>query len=172
KMTEKMFDVGKIINTHGIRGEVRVRRLTDFEERFHVGETLYLVRNHQQPIKLTIASHRTHKQYDLLQFEGYHHIQDVENFKGAYLKIKKEQLNELDDGEYYIHDIIGCMMYTLDNEKLGMIQDVFPTGANDVWVVQQENGKEILIPFIKDVVKEVNVSEKKVYIQLMEGLLD
>lgn len=167
-----MFDVGKIVNTHGIRGEVRVQRLTDVEERFTVGETLYLVKNNEQPIKVVISSHRLHKQIDLIRFEGYDHINDVENFKNAFLKIKENQLIDLDEGEYYYHQIIGCDVYTNENNYLGMITAVFPTGANDVWVVELENGKEVLIPYIQDVVKEIILPEKKIYIELLEGLLD
>src|SRR5690625_2043989 len=110
-MTEKMFDVGKIINTHGVRGEVRVKRLTDFEERFTIGATLYLVKKNEQPIQLIISSHRIHKDYDLLSFEGYENINDVEDFKNTYLKIKEEQLTELPTGEYYVHEIIDCQVY-------------------------------------------------------------
>src|SRR5690625_1732438 len=171
-MSEQMLDVGKIINTHGVRGEVRVMRLTDFEERFNIGETLYLIKNEGQILKLTIAAHRIHKQYDLLLFEGYNNINDVEDFKGAYLRIKKEQLTDLPDGEYYYHEIIGCVMYTIDHEEIGVVKDILPTGANDVWIVDQQNGKEQLIPYIKDVVKKINVPQKKVYIEVIEGLLD
>lgn len=171
-MTEKMFDVGKIINTHGIRGEVRVKRLTDSEDRFNVGNILYLVQDNKQPIKLIIAAHRIHKQHDLLRFEGYDNINDVEIFKNAYLKITEDQLTDLSEGEYYVHEIIGCEVHTNDGEHLGIVKDIFPTGANDVWVIQQENGKEFLIPFIKDIVKEIDLEEKKINIELMEGLLD
>lgn len=171
-MSEEMFDVGKIVNTHGVRGEVRVFRITDFEERFNIGETLYLVRDHQPVRELIIDGHRKHKQFDLLHFEGLDHINDVEHFKGAHLKIKEDQLTELAEGEYYHYEIIDCVMYTTTGEKLGIIIDILSPGANDVWVVKREKGKDVLIPFIKDVVKEINISEKKVVIELMEGLLD
>src|SRR5690625_4956200 len=164
-MADQMFDIGKIVNTHGIRGEVRVKRLTDFADRFNVGEILYLVQKGQQPIQLKIASHRVHKQYDLIRFEGYDHINDVENFKHAVLKIKKDQLTNLADDEYYYYQIIGCEIYTNDGQRLGIVTNIFQTGANDVWVVKQESGKELLIPFIKDVVKEIILPEKKIYVE-------
>lgn len=170
-MTDKMFDVGKIINTHGVRGEVKVMRMTDVEERFNVGATLYVVQN-DQLTKLIVESHRIHKEYDLIKFKGYENINDVEPFKNAYLKIKEEQLAELAENEYYVHEIIECQVFTVHGEFLGVVVDIFPTGANDVWVIQQENGKEFLIPFIKDVVQEIDLSEKKIHIELMEGLLD
>lgn len=171
-MEGQMFDIGKIVNTHGVRGEVRVIRITDFEERFAIGETVYLIRNNEQPHPLVIDGYRKHKQFDLLHFKGLDQINDVEHFKGSHLKITKEQLTELAAGEYYHYEIIDCVMYTIKGEKLGMIVDILSPGANDVWVVKTVKGKEVLIPFIKDVVKEINVEEKKVIIEPMEGLLD
>jgi len=167
-----MYDVGKIVNTHGVRGEVRIIRITDFEERFMVGETLYLVMNDEQPRPLKIAGHRKHKQFDLVLFEDFNNINDVELFKGGMLKVHEEDLTELSEGEYYHHEIVGCAVYTEKDEKLGTIKEILSPGANDVWVVEQLKGKDILIPFIKDVVKEVNVKDKKVSVELMEGLLD
>lgn len=167
-----MYNVGLIVNTHGIKGEVKVKRITDFPERFQVGNTLYLQKNDEKPIPLIVDGHRTHKQFDLLHFEGKNSIQDVEQMKGAYLKIKEEQLIPLSENEYYYHEIIGCQVFTTTGEKLGIIDSILAPGANDVWVVKNKEGKEILIPYIKQVVKEVQVDCRKVVIELMEGLLD
>lgn len=171
-MKEKMYDVGQIVNTHGIKGEVKTRRFTDHEERFHVGKILYAVFPDGRVEELQVKSHRTHQKFELLSFTGYETLNDVKSLKGIPLKIKDAQLKELQADEYYVHDILQCTMYTCEGEKLGMIIDVLATGANDVWVVALENGKEALIPYIRQVVKKVDLTEKKVYIQLMEGLLD
>lgn len=170
-MSDSLYDVGKIINTHGICGEVRVIRITDFDDRFDVGNTLYVEYNNDL-IPLTIEGHRKHKQYDLLHFQGYDRIEDVERFKNTYLKINEEQLTELNEGEFYYHEIIGCEMVTTNGKLVGNIDHILSPGANDVWVVKQDDGKELLIPYIKDIVKQVNVEEKKVIIEPMEGLLD
>lgn len=169
---KKMYDVGRIVNTHGVRGEVRVIRITDFEERFAVGGKVYLVKDNNEPVELKIAGHRQHKQFDLLLFEGYNNINEVESFKDAYLRITEDQLFTLPEGEYYHHEIIDCEMFTTDGEKIGIITAILSPGANDVWVVEQGNGEEALIPFIKDVVKQIDIKAKKVVIELMEGLLD
>ncbi|WP_182199136.1 ribosome maturation factor RimM [Paraliobacillus salinarum] len=170
---DKLFNVGKIVNTHGIKGEVKVVRITDFEERFEKGNILYLIdKSKSEPIPLTIKHHRQHKQFDLLQFESYDSINDVEPFKECLLTVKEEQLQTLDEGAYYYHEIIGCKVYTLDNELLGEIKEILSPGANDVWVVKCPNKKDLLIPYIDDVVRTVDVKEKKVIIELMEGLLD
>ncbi|OZU90342.1 ribosome maturation factor RimM [Virgibacillus indicus] len=171
-MTEKMFNVGKIVNTHGILGEVKVKRISDFEERFYSGEKVYVVRDKYEPLELLIKKHRMHKGFDLIQFEGYENINDVEIFKGLNLKIKQAQLTDLEDNEFYYHEIIGCEVCTGSGERLGSIKEILAPGANDVWVVKQPDGKELLIPYIEDVVKEIDVQAKKVVIEPMEGLLD
>ena len=170
---EKWFNVGKIVNTHGIKGEVRVISRTDFaEERYQVGNTLYLFRENQEPFKLTIASHRTHKNFNLLTFEGYHNVNDVEAFRDGILKIPESQLTDLDEGEFYFHEIIGCVVYTDEGEEIGSIKEILTPGANDVWVVKGARGKDILIPYIEQIVKKVDIQDQKVIITPMEGLLD
>lgn len=170
-MNNKMFNVGKIVNTHGIKGEVKVLRISDFEERFAPGESVYVIKN-DKPIKLIITAHRIHKGFDLVQFKGYENINLVEPFKGCELKIREEQLTDLNEDEYYYYEIIGCEVFTTDDKKLGQIKEILSPGANDVWVVKQNQGKDILIPYIEDIVKEIDIDEGKIVIEPMEGLLD
>ncbi|MFC2950132.1 ribosome maturation factor RimM [Virgibacillus sediminis] len=168
-----MFKIGKIVNTHGIRGDVKVLRISDFEDRFDTGKKVYIAdENDAQPQVLTIAAHRQHKGFDLIRFEGYENINDVEQFKGKNLKISEDQLTELEENEFYYHEIIGCEVYTSSGDMLGVIKEILSPGANDVWVVKQPKGKEILLPYIEEVVKDVDVEAKKVTIEPMEGLLD
>lgn len=171
-MTETMYNVGKIVNTHGIHGELKVLRITDFEERFTIGETLYVVKKNAEPLPLVIDSHRINKGFDLIQFTGYNDINDVEALKGAYLQITRGQLTDLDENEFYYHEIIGCDVFTVGQEKIGTITEILNPGANDVWVVNRENGKDVLVPYIEDVVKAVDIEQAKVTIEPMEGLLD
>ncbi|MGM7720350.1 ribosome maturation factor RimM [uncultured Metabacillus sp.] len=173
-MSEKWFNVGKIVNTHGIRGEVRVISKTDFaEERYEPGNKLYIFKEgSNDPIEVVVESHRVHKNFDLLTFEGMNSIQDVEHFKGSLLKINEEQLTDLDEGEFYFHEIIGCKVYSDEGEEIGTIREILATGANDVWVIKRKAGKDLLIPYIEEIVKDVDVEVKKVIITPMEGLLD
>lgn len=166
-----MFTIGKIVNTHGIKGEVKVLRISDFDERFTPEQTVYVIKD-DKPIELTIATHRLHKGFDLIQFKDYANINLVESFKGCKLKIREDQLTELEDHEFYYHEIIGCEVYTSDNTKLGKVKEILSPGANDVWVVKRETGKDLLIPYIEDVVKQVNIETKRIVIEPMEGLLD
>lgn len=170
---EKWFNVGKIVNTQGIKGEVRVISKTDFpEKRYKVGNVLFLfMPNSKKPIELTVKSHRTHKNFELLTFEGYNNINDVEKFKEGILKVPESQLGELEEDEFYYHEIIGCLVATTEGEEIGKVTEILSPGANDVWVVKTAAGKEILLPVIDDVVLDVDVNEKLVKVHLMEGLL-
>ncbi len=169
----KWFNVGKVVNTHGVRGEVRVIATTDFpEERFAIGSKLYLEHeNLDGRLPLVVANHREHKNFNLLTFENHPNLNDVEMFKGGVLQVREDQLSELDEEEYYYHEIIGCNVLTEEGEHLGKIKEILSPGANDVWVIQRKNGgKDLLIPYIEQVVKKVNVGEKEVIIHLMDGL--
>lgn len=170
---EKWFNVGKIVNTQGIKGEVRVISTTDFpEERYKKGNVLFLfLPKNETPVQLTIKSHRKHKNFDLLLFEGYENINEVEKFRDGIIKVPESQLVELDEGEFYFHEIIGCLVFTKHGEEVGKVTEILTPGANDVWVVKGKKGKEILIPYIDDVVKKVDLKEKIILIDPMEGLL-
>jgi len=169
---DKWYNVGKIVNTHGIKGEVRIISRTDFpEERYKVGNSLHIFIDDKEPIEVTVQSYRTHKNFDLVTFEGYDNVNQVEKFKGSLVKVHESQLGELEEGEYYFHEIIGCTVVTEEGEELGAIKEILTPGANDVWVVKGAKGKEILIPFIDDIVQEINLEEKRITIHLMEGLI-
>ncbi|KXH79959.1 ribosome maturation factor RimM [Sporosarcina sp. HYO08] len=167
------YNVGKIVNTHGIRGEVRVISRTDFpEERYAEGSRLALfMPNSKTPIFLTVASHRRHKNFDLLTFDNHPNINDVEKYRDGILKVSENDLGNLDEGEYYYHEIIGCKVITTDGTEVGTVTEILETGANDVWTVTPEIGKPSYIPYIEDVVKEIDVEEKRIVIEPMEGLL-
>jgi 16S rRNA processing protein RimM len=170
------YNVGRIVNTHGIRGEVRVISSTDFEDnRFAKGSRLAVFKkNEKKPIWVTVESARRHKNFILLTFEGYNNINLVESFKEGMLKVTKDQLidDELEENEYYYFEIIGCKVYSEEGEHLGEITDILETGANDVWELKDLKGKKYYIPYIEDVVKEIDVDEKKITIHVMEGLLE
>lgn len=168
------YEIGKIVNTHGIKGEVRVLPVTDFaEERFQVGNTVYLFKDdNAQPIEVEIASVRTHKQFELLTFVGYENINLVEKFKGYQVKISEAQQEELEEGVYYHHQIIGLDVYDQNNHLVGQIAEIMETGANDVWVVKRHDKKELLLPAIPDVIQEIDLADHKVLVDIPEGLDD
>ena len=155
-------EVGQIVNTHGIKGEVKVKSNSDFTDtRFQPGEVL-IVNHHNNEIELTITSYRIHKGFHMLKFEGINNINDVEQYKGDYLFQERNHEDiELNENEYYYSDIIGCTVFNVDT-PIGRVITIFETGANDVWVVKGD--KEYLIPYIADVVKEVDIENKTIRI--------
>lgn len=170
----EFYQVGKIVNTHGIRGEVKVIATTDFpKQRFKIGNKLYIFKeNAQTGLEVTVKSSRRHKQFIMLKFEGYDNISEVEGFKGSDLKVSAEQLEELEDGAYYYHQIIGLKVKDLAGETLGEIKEIMSPGANDVWVVKRAGKKDLLLPVIDDVVKEVDLKQGQVIVELLDGLDD
>lgn len=166
-----MYQIGKIVNTHGLKGEVKVKIETDFPERFDKGNKVFISLNGDYT-PLIISQSRLHKGMQIVKFEGYESINQVEAWKTANLYIQDSQQSVLAEDEFYYHEIIGCDVYTLEEEWLGEVTSILTPGANDVWVVKKENGKELLIPYIDDVVKEINTEAKTIRIYLMEGLDD
>lgn len=160
--------IGKLVNFHGVRGEVKILSDSDFlEERFSAGNTVEVAGD-----VLTIESYRTHKNFHMLKFEGVSNMNDILHLKGADVFI--EENNEdivLDENEYHVSDIVGLTVINLDdNTELGKISEVMFTGANDVWVIEGE--REYLIPYIEQVVKTVDIERGIVEITPLEGLLD
>lgn len=164
--------VGTIVNTHALQGELRVFSDSHFkDERFKEGSELFIDFNGER-LPVTIKSHRPNKTVELVKFVGMNHINDVEKYKGCDLLVDASKLGELTDNEFYFHEIMGCCVKTVDGEVLGEIIDILQPGANDVWVVKQKGEKkEILIPYIEDVVKTVDIKNKIVLVELLEGLI-
>ena len=165
--------VGKIVNTHSLKGEVKIISSTDFEEqRFEKGTELLITRGNQVVKEVTVESYRTHKNNLLVKFVGIDSIEEAEKLKNLQIKIDSENIGELEENEYYFHEIIGCEVFDENGKSLGEISEILTPGANDVWVIKSQNGKEILIPYIEDVVKKIDVENKKIDIEVMEGLID
>jgi 16S rRNA processing protein RimM len=175
-MSKKLFTVGKIVNTHGIRGELKILPQTDFPEtRFEKGSVLTLFNPETNSgIEAKVQSAREHKNMYFVKFEQWDNINEVEKYKGWALKVTEDQLVDLDEDEYYYYEVIGCKVVTDEGIELGVITEILTPGANHVWVVERPKGqgKPVLLPVIDDVILRVDVAEKIVTIQLMEGLLD
>jgi 16S rRNA processing protein RimM len=173
-MNEQLIRVGSLVNTQGIRGEVRVISHTDFpEKRFAKGAKLLLEHpGIPRAVELIVESSRQHKNFYVLKFEGHSTINDVEQYKGGELKIPSSELEVLTEGSNYIFELLGCTVVTEDGETLGELVNVLQPGANDVYVVRPPRGKDLLLPAIPDCVKQVNVEQKLIRVHLMEGLID
>lgn len=172
-LSESLLSVGKIVNTHGIRGELKIVSHTDFPDvRFAPKARLILVHPESgEQVEVTVSAARPNKGMFIVRFAGYDNINDVEKYKGFELKVPKDNAVELPDNEYYFHEIIGCRVVDEEGQELGVIKEILRPGANDVWVVQLPSRKELLLPVIDDVVLDVDVQAKLVKVHLMEGLL-
>ncbi|KRM90711.1 ribosome maturation factor RimM [Liquorilactobacillus cacaonum] len=166
------YEVGQIINTHGIRGEVKVKTITDFaQERFQKGKIVYLLMPNEY-LELKISDVRTIKQFYLLTFEGYNDINLVERYKGMKLGINEKQQQKLGENNFYYHQIIGLKVVDENQNELGQVIEILSPGANDVWVVRRIGKKDLLLPAIHDVVKKVDIENGKVLVELLDGLDD
>ena len=167
------FNVGKIVNTQGLQGEMRVLSVTDFaEERFKKGNKLALFdKKDQFVMDVEIASHRKAKNFDIIKFKGMYHINDIEKYRDFSLKVAEEDLSDLEDGELDYHEIIGLEVY--ENDVLvGTIKEILQPGANDVWVVKRKGKRDLLLPYIPPVVLGIDIEQGRVDVEIPEGLDD
>jgi len=167
----KYLQVGKIVNTFGLKGEVKVIPLTDEVDRFSELEYVFLEDN--LSTKLTIERYRVKDNIVIIKFKEISSIDEAQKLKNRYIVIERERAKKLPKDTYFICDIIGLEVYDLGGRKLGRIKDVLKTGSNDVYICDSYIGKkDILIPALKDIVKEVNIEGGYMKIKVVEGLLD
>ncbi len=167
---EDKFRVGVITNTHGLRGEVKVFPTTENPERFRDLKEV-LLDTGKDWLELEVSSVRFFKNLVIVKFKEFDSINEIEQYKGKDLYVSRENAIPLEEGEYYLADIIGATVVTEDGAAFGELKDVLETGANLVYVVLHE-GKEVLLPVIPDCVKNVDVEQRKVTVHIMKGLLD
>ena len=168
---EDLFKVGVITSTHGIKGEVKVFPTTDDANRFKKLKKVILDTG-KEKIVMEIAGVRFFKNMVILRFKGIDDINDVEKYRKAELYVTRENAVPLKKNEYYIADLIGMDVVSDEDEELGVIDDVLQTGANDVYVIKKAGCQDLLIPAIKDCVKDVDVEGGKMIVHLLEGLRD
>lgn len=168
---EDMLRVGVISSTHGVRGEVKVFPTTDDPARFEELETV-LLDTGKEKLELEIVGVKFFKNMVILKFKGYDSINDVERYRGKDLWITREQAVPLGEDENFVADLIGLAVVTDGGETLGTMKDVMFTGANDVYVVERENGKELLLPAIKDCILDVDLENGVMTVHVLDGLLD
>lgn len=164
----KYLRIGKVVNTHGIKGELRVIPLTENIERFEDLKQVYI--DDEKLIKMDIEYVKYHKNFVLVKFKGIDSMNDAEKLKNTYVLIDRKDAVKLPENSYFIADLIDLNVYDENNVYLGKIQDVISTGSNDVYVVKSESN-EILIPALKSIVKQISIEEGKMSVELPEGLI-
>lgn len=166
---QDLLQVGAITSTHGLRGEVKVFPTTDDPKRFQKLKKVILDTGKHQ-LEIEIEGVRYFKQMVILKFKGIDDINAVEQYKGAKLFVTRKDAVPLEEDEYFFADLVGLCAVSDENEELGTVKQILQTGANDVYVIKPQQGKEILVPAIKECIKQIDLAEGKMVIHLLPGL--
>lgn len=168
---EQMFRVGVVSSTHGIRGELKIFPTTDDRERFRwLKEAVLSGREGQIPVE--VAGVKYVRQFAVLKFRGIDTIEEAERYKGYDLMVTRENAIPLEEDEYYVADLLGLTVITDRGETLGVLEDILQTGANDVYAVRTPEGREVLLPAIRECVLEISPEKGTVTVRLLPGLID
>ncbi len=166
---QKRLEIGQIVNTFGIKGEVKVNPFTDDITRFDELKTVYVkIKGKSELYK--IENVKYHKNMVLVKFKGIDNIETAEKLRNAFLEVDRKDAIPLEEGTYYIVDLIGLDVYTDEGKLLGKVDDIYNTGGKDIYVVKDELGKQILLPGIDEVIKEV-ILDEKIIVHLIPGLI-
>ncbi len=167
----ELLEVGKIVNTHGLRGEVKAVPWTDYPEVFEDIEYVYVKRGEEEK-ELKINNVRYQKSNLILKIDGIDDIDEAQKYKNLIMYAPREMLGPLPEGVHYIADLIGLEVVTDDGRSVGTIEDVFNTGSNDIYDIKREGKKNMLLPVIDEVVLDVDTDAKKVTVHMIDGLED
>lgn len=167
---EDMLQVGVIASTHGIRGEVKVFPTTDDVRRFKRLKEVILDTG-KEKIAMEIEGVKFFKQFAILKFKGIDNIDDVQKYRQKSLYVTRQNAVRLGRDEYFIADLMGLRVVDENEQEIGVLKEVMETGANDVYVIEMADGRELLLPAIKQCVLQVNVEEGFVRVHVLEGLL-
>ncbi|MCI8272469.1 MAG: 16S rRNA processing protein RimM [Clostridia bacterium] len=167
---KERLEVGQIVNTFGIKGEVKVVPFTDDITRFDDLKEIY-VKSKKTEKLYKIEGVRYHKNMVLLKLEGIQNPEQAELLKNTFLEIDRKDAIPLEEGTYFIVDLLGLEVYTEEGRLLGKVEDIYNTGSNDIYVVKDELGKQVLLPGIEEVIKEVDLENSKIVVHLIPGLI-
>ena len=168
-MKEK-FEVGQIVNTFGIKGFVKVKPWVDDIERFDDLKKVYVKIKKEYKI-YEIEEVKYHKDMVLIKFKGIETVEQAEMLRNSYIEIDRKDAIPLKEGTYFIADLLESDVYTDTGELLGKLEDIYNTGAKDIYVVKNELGKTILLPGIPEVIKKVDIENAKITVHLLKGLV-
>ena len=163
------LELGQIVNVKGLKGEIKVNPFTENINRFEtLNKILIKLKNEIKEYEIEKVSY--HKNQVILKLKGIDTIEAAETLRNYYILINREDLEPLEEGKYYIADLIGLDVYTEEGKALGKVDDIYNTGSNDIYVVKDELGKQKLLPGIPEVIKKVDLENSKIIVNLIEGL--
>jgi 16S rRNA processing protein RimM len=160
--------IGKLRRPHGVHGEILMDVVTDFPERIKAGITVFVGPQYQEQ---TIRSARSNAGTMLVAFEGFNDPEEAGGLRNQYLYVRADDRPPLPEGEYYHHQLIGLPVQTDEGQRLGILSEILPNAANDVYVVRPEQGPEILLPAIDSVILDIDLQQGEIRVHLLEGLL-
>jgi 16S rRNA processing protein RimM len=165
----EFFEIGQITNTHGLKGELKVRSFSGDKERFEkLIKILIDVKNTFKEYE--IESVRYQKDFILLKLKGIDDIDSAEKLKNCYIKMPRDKAENLSDDEFYIVDLIGSEVY--DRKFIGILDDIFSAGGSDVYVIKREMKKDLLLPAIESVIKKIDIKGRKIFVEIPRGIDD
>ena len=167
---KERLEVGQIVNTFGIKGFVKVYPYVNDISRFDDLKNVY-VKSKKQESKLEIEEVKYQKNMVLIKFKGIETVEQAEALRNGYLEIDRSQAIPLEKDEYFIADLLGLDVYLDTGEKLGILDDIYNTGGSDIYVVKNELGKQFLLPYIDDVVKNIDLENGKITVHIIDGLI-
>lgn len=166
---KEYLELGQIVNVRGLKGEVKLNSFAEDDSVFETLKTVF-VKKKNEMLEKQIEKVSYTKNQVVLKFKDCNSIDEAEALRNTYVLVKKEDLGELPEGVYYLADLIGLDVYTEEGELLGIVEDIYSTGANDIYVVKNEEGKEKLLPGIDEVIKNIDIDLGKITVHLIEGL--
>ena len=169
-MSEEFIAIGKVVSTQGNKGEVNIFPLTDLANRF-INLTTVLLRNNTSQTTLNIEKIKIKGNTVVLKFKDIENIKEAKMIVGSFLEVERKNAVKLPKDTYFIFEIIGLEVYAENNIFLGKVENVISTGSNDVYIVKGKNKKELFIPAIHEVVKNVNLKKKRINIKMVDGLI-
>ena len=167
---EDLIKVGKIVGTHGYKGAVKVMPMTDFPERFQP-EQKYIISQGKTLLEFTLETCSPHRGQLIIKFKEISSLEEADRFRNAFINVEAKDLHSLPPGYHYHFHLLGMGVVDAEKGYLGKLTDILETGANDVYVVQSDRYGEVLIPAIVQVIRHVDVKEKRMLVQLLPGLL-
>lgn len=169
-MQKSYLEIGQIVNTHGLKGFVKVVPFTDNIERFDELKKVIIVYN-KENIEFEIEEVKYFKGMVILKLKGIENINEAEKYRNCFLRIKREDAKKLEKNTYFIADLIGLKVYNEQDQEIGTLVEIFPTGSNDVYVVKDDKGKQILLPAISSVIKKVDIEAEKIVVDVNGGVM-
>ena len=169
-MKKERLEVGQIVNTFGIKGFVKIYPYVDDITRFDNLKKVH-IKSKKNNEELQIEEVKYQKNMVLVKFKGIETVENAEKLRNSFVEIDRADAIPLEEGQYFIADLLGLDVFLDNGEKLGVLEDIYNTGSSDIYVVKNELGKQFLLPYIDEVIKQINLEEGKIIVHIIEGLI-